>query len=350
MCRSEPLHVREGTFPSKGVTSGVPNDNGTDDAKGKDSFGCRRSRPAAKRSTRFPLFASDETNFAGGRRFERCPHEEPWTLRLISVVHRPVVHTSYGLGDVVEQAFRSDCQTAKRHLMEVATLFDGANVTIEQEVLEGPIGPSIVKDADRFEADLMVIGATGQSAIARVLLGSVSDHVATHAPCSVLVVRGESHPSQPRLRIGLAYEGSAAAEAALEEITEIPWGQRCDFELVSVADSLLIRYIEEAERWKYETHLQTAAEQIREACPFVHTHYLVAAHSGEALVNFAESKELDVMVIGESQRHAVSRMLLGSTSRFVLRHAPCSVWITRNRVSSQSNASQASKSATPVTT
>ena len=278
------------------------------------------------------------------------PHDEAWTLRLISVVHRPVVHTSYGLGDVVQRAFRSDFQNAKSHLMDVASLFDGANVTIEQEVLEGPVGPTITKEAMHFAADLTVIGATGQSAISRVLLGSVSDHVATHAPCSVLVVRGEDHRPHPRLRIGLAYEGSEAAEAALNEITEIHWGQSCDFELVSVADSLLIRYIEEAERWRYETHLQTAAEHIRQACPFVHTHYLVAAHSGEALVHFADSQELDIMVIGESHRPAVSRMLLGSTSRFVLRHAPCSVWITRNRVTAAAESAPDTQTATPVAT
>ena len=41
------------------------------------------------------------------------------------------------------------------------------------------------------KADLLVVGSRGRTGIARLLLGSVASHVAAHAPCSVLIVRGE---------------------------------------------------------------------------------------------------------------------------------------------------------------
>ncbi|CZQ91017.1 universal stress protein a [Trichococcus palustris] len=40
-----------------------------------------------------------------------------------------------------------------------------------------------------FNADLIVIGATGKGAITRAFVGSVSNYVVRHAPCDVLVVR-----------------------------------------------------------------------------------------------------------------------------------------------------------------
>jgi nucleotide-binding universal stress UspA family protein len=48
---------------------------------------------------------------------------------------------------------------------------------------------SILEAAGRERSDLVVVGSHGISGVARVLLGSVSEYVATHAYCSALVVR-----------------------------------------------------------------------------------------------------------------------------------------------------------------
>jgi nucleotide-binding universal stress UspA family protein len=47
----------------------------------------------------------------------------------------------------------------------------------------------ILKEAELFDADLIVMGSHGQSALSRFLLGSVSHAVALHANCSVEIVR-----------------------------------------------------------------------------------------------------------------------------------------------------------------
>lgn len=47
----------------------------------------------------------------------------------------------------------------------------------------------IVEEAERFDADLIMVGSRGLSTWKRVFLGSVSTDVVQHAPCSVEVVR-----------------------------------------------------------------------------------------------------------------------------------------------------------------
>jgi len=48
---------------------------------------------------------------------------------------------------------------------------------------------AILEAAGRERSDLVVVGSRGLSGVSRVLLGSVSEYVAMHAHCSVLVVR-----------------------------------------------------------------------------------------------------------------------------------------------------------------
>jgi nucleotide-binding universal stress UspA family protein len=63
-------------------------------------------------------------------------------------------------------------------------------------VREGPVVDAILAYVDEQHADLVVMGARGLSRAGRILLGSVSDGVAHHATCSVLLVRATA-PTEP---------------------------------------------------------------------------------------------------------------------------------------------------------
>ncbi len=56
-------------------------------------------------------------------------------------------------------------------------------------VEEGSPKERLVQIAKEINADLLVCGAHGWTAVERFLLGSVSDHLVRHASCPVLVVR-----------------------------------------------------------------------------------------------------------------------------------------------------------------
>ena len=63
---------------------------------------------------------------------------------------------------------------------------------VSSEVLRGGAAQAIVEAAKKWGADLIIVGSHGYGFWSRALLGSVSNSVAHHAPCSVLIVRGKS--------------------------------------------------------------------------------------------------------------------------------------------------------------
>ncbi len=66
--------------------------------------------------------------------------------------------------------------------------FPAAEFEISTELLAGSPAQQIVERAKDWKADLIVVGSHGRGFWGR-MLGSVSDGVVHHAPCSVLVVR-----------------------------------------------------------------------------------------------------------------------------------------------------------------
>jgi nucleotide-binding universal stress UspA family protein len=79
--------------------------------------------------------------------------------------------------------------SVKQAETEIRSLFPGGLLDVTTEVLDGSPPRVIVETAENWEADLIVIGSHGYGFWSRVMLGSVSNSVMHHAPCSVLVVR-----------------------------------------------------------------------------------------------------------------------------------------------------------------
>jgi nucleotide-binding universal stress UspA family protein len=57
-------------------------------------------------------------------------------------------------------------------------------------VIKGHAAEALIEAAEG--ADLLVVGSSGRGGFAQALLGSVGQHCVHHAPCPVLIMRGES--------------------------------------------------------------------------------------------------------------------------------------------------------------
>ena len=77
----------------------------------------------------------------------------------------------------------------ERTLTPVKDLVATTGVKAQFEVAVGHPAEQIIYHADRYQADLIVLGHRGKSLFQRLLLGSVSKQVVQYADRTVLVVR-----------------------------------------------------------------------------------------------------------------------------------------------------------------
>ncbi|HLI53683.1 MAG TPA: universal stress protein [Acidimicrobiales bacterium] len=109
------------------------------------------------------------------------------TLKVVEAWHIPSV--GYGAYVAIPEGFEDWAKEAAASLEEqlAEVLGDEPGVTVVREVVEGPAAKVILDAAEG--AELLVVGSRGRGGFSGLLLGSVSAHVAHHAPCPVTIVR-----------------------------------------------------------------------------------------------------------------------------------------------------------------
>lgn len=301
------------------------------------------------------LFATDGSSHAQQAAWllSHLPHREPLELAVLTVMQTPsYVNTPRVNEEWYAESMQRERQFANATFQRTAELFEGADVRLHQITREGSRGQEIVDEAKQRGADLIVVGARGHSAVDRILLGSTSDFVATHADCSVLVVRPtglQEAPDRP-LRVALAFDGSPASQTAIEQFRRFVWGPRAELHvvhIVSYVSGLLTEMPVDRTviRTDAAAGVEQAVESLRTVAPHGQGHLIESDHVGEGLTRFVEQQKCDLVVLGDTGRGGLSRFFLGSVSRFVLRHAGCSVWITRQPANRHGSAGSAESSA-----
>lgn len=134
---------------------------------------------------------SDVSIAAARRSFELLANPE--TVTLLTVLTEIPGDDAGGFEGSVytpeEQDALWDAELAEAgaELDRTATALPGAQVSKRVEV--GDVASTVCRVAEELGVDVIVVGSHGRTGIARVFLGSVSEHVVRHAPCPVLVVR-----------------------------------------------------------------------------------------------------------------------------------------------------------------
>ncbi len=205
--------------------------------------------------------------------------------------------------------------------------------------------PSVVKTVSEYAAewkiDVITVGSRGLGGFKRMLLGSVSSGLVTHAPCSVLVVRLSSSREQPPFRrILVAVDGSKHAQKAVRAAVDMAKTLRAELTALNV---MTLPWT--ASSFNVPLPLDKIYEGLREVSEKVTKEAaLVAEKEGigvkqvvkegigspaQTITEYAARERIDLIVLGTRGLGGFKRLLLGSVASGVVNHAQSSVLVVR---------------------
>jgi nucleotide-binding universal stress UspA family protein len=260
-----------------------------------------------------------------------------------AVAHRRPLTIVHGAGAPVVTDFVTDIVEARKQLR-----IHGRRVTDHALGLAQKAGPGLAIDvhvelqeprsllAEAAEgAHLLVLGSRGHGAVLSLLLGSVSVALAAHAPCAVVVVRPAAEDDDRR-PVVVGADGTVDSHDALTFAFELASEQHRALEVVHAIgeawlfpapDASVLQMGEEVlSDWKLL--LAESVAGYAEKFPDVtFTSRVVQGSAAAALV--AAGDHASTVVVGARGRSAMAKRLLGSVSRSVVEHAPCTVAVVR---------------------
>lgn len=230
---------------------------------------------------------------------------------------------------------------ASAHERVAAELAD-AGVAVETGIVHGKPERAVVAAAERFDADLIVVGAREHGPITATLLGSVSRAVVEAAPCSVLVARGSAVS-----RALLATDGSAPARLATSIVASWPMFEGVRTLVVGVGGAPpRLGGMDDAERRvtfplaiadaqaRSSAEVAAAVQELTSTTRKVESEIRLG-DPGREVVTAAQSWAADLVAIGAYGQPFLRRVFLGSVARKVLDGVSASVLVARPRRTSE---------------
>ena len=213
----------------------------------------------------------------------------------------------------------------------------------EEAAADSPAWAVIKRSAG---ADLVVIGARGQSPFSRLIFGSVSQKVVIESECSVRIGRKGRSGSEP-VRIIVGIDGSSDAQAAIAEIKSRHWPEGSEIRVLTSIDANIAtaaaipgapiaNWMEDAD----ESETIWVSRMLDEACKSIERHGLVVSSTmleGDpkvALIEEADHWGADAIFVGARGHSLMERLMLGSVSSAIAVRAHCSVEIIRRTATS----------------
>jgi len=174
--------------------------------------------------------------------------------------------------------------------------------------------------AEQLGADLLGVGSCRRGPFKRVLLGDDTRASLNGAPCAVAVApAGSNEAVAPFATIGVAYDGSPESVAALDAAREIAAPTHAAIRALQVVSVSYYEYMGMmAPAGGGIDEMVKQADAQMKALPGVdgHAEYGLA---GEELA--ALSGEVDLLIVGSRNYGPARRMMVGSTSNHLTRHA-----------------------------
>lgn len=226
----------------------------------------------------------------------------------------------------VTPAMVDEEQAASDELLRSERETTGVDADLVSVVAHSP-GAGLHRQAEESGADLIVVGSCSRGLLGRAMLGDDARAALNGSPCAVAIAsRGYGEHPLPLAKVGVAYNSSDEARAALESARTLAAGRRSAVtvrEVVSIPTYAFTGLVPPAFGETVDVMLAEANDRLAEL-EGVEAR-AVYGLAGEELAEFGD--EVDLLVVGSRSYGPVRRLVIGSTSDYLERHARCSMLV-----------------------
>ncbi|HVB23857.1 MAG TPA: universal stress protein [Ktedonobacteraceae bacterium] len=215
-------------------------------------------------------------------------------------------------------------------------------------VVSGHEGQAILRYIEEQHCDLLVLGYQGHSGVWGAFLGSTADKLASHAPCSTLIIRPTTGKSLFK-RILVALDGSPLSWQAFTASVQLAQLFHATLHTVSVLEgraappatgalpSLSTPAIDSAPwDWSAYFHKTQALATVQAHLAGLNVETITAEGSANSmLIAIAREQHSDVLILGATGHEHPWSAVIGGTARKVANEAPCAVLLVRPSVLQQ---------------
>ena len=198
----------------------------------------------------------------------------------------------------------------------------------------------IISVAEELKTELIIVSSHGRSGLQRVLLGSTAEGIVRKAPCDVLVLRpderefvnvaGEKQFAFALKTIVVPIDFSDVSRKALGDAADL--AKRFEAKLICLhvleiipftePDPALVTELEVIRKSVTAATERTLQEFLKEATSNIQReNILTFGAASREIMQLAEDRKADLIVMGTHGKAGPGRFLLGSTTERVVRHA-----------------------------
>lgn len=231
-----------------------------------------------------------------------------------------------------------------------------ASYGAQRTAVAGNPAEVLIAEAERVDADLLVVGSVGMSGARRFLLGSVPNKVSHHAPTDLLIVKTDPPRGTGDYRsVLVGTDGSPTAMRAVDmasslakelDVTPIivtayqpPTEQEMKTMRSDPSDPVAqwsadksVRGTPEEFRWRI-ADAATARDIVERAEEHAAKQGVTAdvraveGHPADTLIRIAESEDVDLIAVGSVGMTGAKRFMLGNVPHRISHHAPTDLLI-----------------------
>jgi nucleotide-binding universal stress UspA family protein len=284
------------------------------------------------------LYATDgwEPAISAGRMVERVANSANVEITTLTVASD--AYLGY-LDDSASESVYEDRNRAEHAAAVAAERLREQGYAAQSKVAYGDPAVEIISEVRSGSHDLTVMGTGVRTWVDRVLLGSVSTAVLHASPSSVMIVHQQPPEGPEGIKVLLGADGSDHAARAEKLLRRFADPSRCRIKVLSIAEEPAepITYAPTAFGYHHVPYktTQAARDQLieraeiiaeRAAMSLKHAGFPVdwegmLGHAKADLLREADAGSFDLVVVGSRGLSPIRRVVLGSVSDHVVRHA-----------------------------